>query len=349
VPWEATSQPRWALLASVAAADLVVAAVAGLGPWRRRRLGPPGAVLTITLATLVADVVTGSHLELNGLLGYDAIVAGRFVGFGNLTFGLLATSALVLTAGAAAAAGRRWRPERPGRVVAAVTLALGVVVLALDGAPELGRDFGGVLAAVPAFLLLAMLLTGARVSVVRLGAILAAAVLVVGTVAVLDWLRPADQRTHLGRFVEQLHTGDAWTVVSRKASANLGILTGSPLAWMLPVVLVACFWLVRRRGLLRRQGGGGTGLPGPAAAVLRAGLLATALCLAIGSAVNDSGIAVAATGAALLVPLLVWLAAAPRSAGPGSAPTSGDSPRSGPAADPGRVTVGPRGSTVSNA
>jgi hypothetical protein len=234
-------------------------------------------------------------------------------------------------------------------VVAGVTLGLGVVVLALDGAPELGRDFGGVLAAVPAFLLLAMLLTGARVSVTRVVAILGAAVLVVGTVAFLDWLRPADERTHLGRFVQQLLTGEAWTVVSRKASANLGILIGSPLAWMLPVTLVALLWLVRTRGLLRREGGRGSGLPGPTAAALRAGLLAAALCLVIGSAVNDSGVAVAATAAAVLVPLLVWLAAAPRATGPEHDPTTGDNPVSGPAEGPDRVTVGSRGSTVWNA
>ena len=43
---------------------------------------------------------TGSTLELNGLLGYDAIVAGRFTGYGNLTFGLMSVSALSVTAAA---------------------------------------------------------------------------------------------------------------------------------------------------------------------------------------------------------------------------------------------------------
>jgi hypothetical protein len=332
------------LLASVVGADLLVAALAGLGPWRRRRLGPPAAVLVVTLLTLVADVVTGSHLELNGLLGYDAIVAGRFVGYGNLTFALVCTSALLLVAPVAAAAGRRSGSAR--RTTALVTLALGLAVVALDGAPQLGRDFGGVLAAVPAFLLLAMLLTGTRVSVARLAAILGAAVVVVGAVAFLDWLRPADQRTHLGRFVQQLIDGDAWTVVSRKAGANLAILTGSPLAWMLPVILVAAVWLVRPGGLLR---GGRTGLGPRDDGVLRAGLLAVGLSLVIGTAVNDSGVALPATAAAVLVPLLVWLAAAPRPAGAGAVPRSGGDPRSGPVEDPDRVTVGSRGSTVWNA
>src|SRR6185312_5179474 len=99
------------------------------------------------------------------------------------------------------AAGRHVRPEHRRRVTAAVAMLLGAVVVGVDGAPQLGRDLGGTLAAVPALLLLAMLLIGARVSAARIAGILGAAVVVVGALAVLDWLRPADQRTHLGRFV----------------------------------------------------------------------------------------------------------------------------------------------------
>jgi hypothetical protein len=230
-----------------------------------------------------------------------------------------------------------------------VTLLLGALVVVLDGAPQLGRDFGGVLSAVPAFLVLAMLLVGARVSLGRLAAVLGAAVAVVGTVAYLDWLRPADQRTHLGRFVQQLISGEAWTVVSRKALANLAILAGSPLAWMVPVILVAVVWLVRPGGLLRRGGRPPAGLPPRDVAVLRAGLLAVGLSQLLGAVVNDSGVALPATAAAVLVPLLVWLAAAPPAADPGTDPAEGGRPRSGPVEDSGRVTVGTRGSTVWNA
>ena len=58
----------------------------------------------------MADVLTGSTLELNGLLGYDAVVAGRFTGYGNLSFGLLSVSALFVTAAVATALGRRAPP-----------------------------------------------------------------------------------------------------------------------------------------------------------------------------------------------------------------------------------------------
>jgi hypothetical protein len=195
-----------------------------------------------------------------------------------------------------------------------------------------------------------MLLAHVRVTVVRFLAILAAAVVTVGTVAVLDWLRPAADRSHLGRFVEQVLTGEAWTVISRKGQANLDILLRSPLAWMLPVAIVAAIWLIRPGGLLRsRSGGAGpAGLDPEDAAVLRSALLAGLLSLVLGAAVNDSGVAVPAAAAALLVPLTVWLAAGIPSGDTGTGVTAGGSPRSGPVEGAERVTVVSRGSTVWN-
>lgn len=339
-PWELADRPRVALAGSVVAADLLLTAVAVLGPWRRRRLGPGVVVLAVTLGTLAGDVLTGSHLELNGLLGYDAIVAGRFTGYGNLTFGLLSVSALLLTAAAAAAVARR--SPAPGRrhwLLPVLTAGVGCVVLV--GAPSLGRDFGGVLAAVPGFLVLGMLLARIRVTVTRLVAVLAAAVLAVGSVAVLDWMGPADERSHLGRFVGQVVDGQAWTVIGRKAQANVSILLGSPLAWMLLVALVAALWLLRPGGLLRSTPGRpAAGLPGADVRVLRAGLTAVALTLAVGAAVNDSGVALPATAATLLVPLLVWLVASAPTPPPEHGPAEGV-----PAEPEDRVSVVVRGST----
>jgi len=345
VPWELSGSPRWALAGSVLVSTLLVTAVAALGPWRHRRLGPAVVVLAITLATLAGDVLTGSHLELDGLLGYDPIVAGRFVGYGNLSFGLLSVSALLLTAAATAALVRRGGEATRRRWLLPV-LAAGALCVLLIGAPSLGRDFGGVLAAVPGFGVLGMLLARIRVTVTRLVGVLAVAVVVVGSVAVLDWLRPAGERSHLGRFVAQVIDGQAWTVVSRKAEANVSILLGSPLAWLLPVALVAAGWLLRPGGLLRsRPGRPAAGLPVEDVRVLRAGLTAVALSLTLGALVNDSGVALPATAATLLVPLLVFLVAgAP--ADPGDpAPAADGGPEATADAAGARVNVGVRGST----
>jgi hypothetical protein len=93
-------------------------------------------------------------------------------------------------------------------------------------------------------------------------------------------------------------------VIGRKAGANLHVRVGSPLSLLLVVAAVAAVWLVRPGGLLR----GGV-LPAGDRSPLRAGLAATGLSLAIGAVVNDSGVAVPAAAAALLVPLGVALAA----------------------------------------
>ena len=82
-------------------------------------------------------MLTGSNLELNGLLGYDAIVAGRFTGYGNLTFGLLSVWALLLTAAAATALGRRAGPDRaPARCRPRTVLGVGLLTVAVIGAPR---------------------------------------------------------------------------------------------------------------------------------------------------------------------------------------------------------------------
>ena len=345
-PWEAAGSPRLALLVAVGAAEAAVLTLAVAGPWRRRPLGPPLAVLAGTAATLVADVLTGSPLELDALLGYDAIVAGRFTGFGNLSFGLLSVSMLLVTAAVATAVGRRVDPARRRSAVAGVVGSIGVATVGLVGAPALGRDFGGVLALLPGFVLLGMLVTGVRVTVARLVLVLGAAVVAVSALAVLDWRGPPEDRSHLGRFVEQVLSGDAWTVVLRKAQANLDIVLGSALVWTLPTALLAALWLVGPRGLLRGRAGGPGGLTADDVLPLRAGLLASALTLALGAAVNDSGVAVPAIAAALLVPLLVWLVAGPGSGGAGTGEGAGGRPRAGPGEPTGRVTVVSRGSTV---
>ena len=65
-------------------------------------------------ARSLADVFTGSTLELNGLLGYDAIVAGRFTGYGNLTLRAACRSARSASPPPLATRGRAARRPRAG-------------------------------------------------------------------------------------------------------------------------------------------------------------------------------------------------------------------------------------------
>ncbi|MDQ3733902.1 MAG: hypothetical protein M3400_07895 [Actinomycetota bacterium] len=264
--------------------------ISKLLPPGRAWSGPALVILLATALTVGIDVMLGSPMEFNSLVGYNAIVAGRFVGLGNLTFGLFAVSVLLATAVLVRGSIRQ-------------TLlaggAVGVTAVILVGAADLGRDFGGVLALVPGFLLLGFLVTGTRLSLRRVATIAMVTAAAVSTFALLDYQRDPDDRTHLGRFVAQLIDGQAFTVVSRKAQANLDVLTGSPVTWLIPIFAVAVFLMVWRAGRL----------PGVMAAEpgWRAGVVAALVSLVIAAVINDSGVAVPAIAGCVLIPVLVWL------------------------------------------
>lgn len=302
VPWWRSPAPFLTLVAAVLAGALVVTLVAMLGPWRRALLGPFGLVAAITAVVLTADVVTGSSLMISSLMGLQPLVAGRFYGLGNVAFALFATGALLA---ATALAERLVAAGRRATALAAV-LVIGAVAVVIDGAPGLGSDLGGPLAMIPAFAVLAFFLAQLRASWRTGLGVAAATVSVVAALSALDWLRPPDERTHLGRFVEAMANGETWQVIGRKLEQNVGILFGSPLGLLVPIVggvlavVVVRPELLRVTSLQRAYG---------LAPVLRPGLLALLVLLAIGFVVNDSGTAVPAVSAALVVPLVVSVCA----------------------------------------
>jgi len=299
-PWWRSTNQEVALGVAVLACLTVVVATALVlgndrGPIGRLLpsgpgLGPILAVAGITSLTIGVDVVLGSPMELNSLLGYNAIVAGRFVGMGNLSFGLFAACTLLVTAMLVRGSKRR--------MLIGIG-AVGTVAVVVVGAASLGRDFGGVLALVPGFLFLGFLATRTRLSLRRVLSIAAVTAVIVSTFAVLDYQRDPDDRTHLGRFVAQLIDGQAWTVVSRKAGANFDVLTGSPVTWLIPIFAVAVWLVLGHRGRLRRFFSAEPGW--------RAGYLAAAAAVGIGALINDSGIAVPAVAGCVLVPVLIWV------------------------------------------
>ncbi|MBU4215916.1 MAG: hypothetical protein KJ792_14845 [Actinobacteria bacterium] len=329
VPWWRADVPALAL----AAASLVVVAalvtVALLGPWRRAVLGPAGAVAAVTCAVLVVDVATGGRLQISAVIGAPTLAAGRFYGFNNTAFAL-ATAATLF---AVTAVVDPWvRVGRRG-LAAGVVAVTGLGLTVLDGAPELGADFGGPPAVVPAFTVLALLAWGARITWRRAAWVLAGAAAVTAAFAGIDWLRPADQRTHLGQLVQTAIDGGLWDVIARKASANLAIIGNNrPLTLLtLAGVVFVVAALVRpvRRLVLSPDGGRygwlshGTALGAitVAAPMLAPCLMATATALLIGFAMNDSGIAIPALGVSITVPLLIatcatWLRGLPAPDGP---------------------------------
>ena len=279
VPWWRLDPPLLGLLVSTALLAALLATVAA------RTSCPVGAVCALTALVLVADLVTGAGLQLTSVSGYSPLVAGRFAGIGNVAFGVYAATGLVATA---------WLAR--GRLLPVV--GLGVVLVVVDGAPPWGSDVGGVLALLPALAVLALLVTGRRVSAARLaGAGLAAVALVTG-LALLDHTRPVDRRTHLGRFVDQVANGTAGTVLRRKADAVLGLLFHSPVTAMLPVVVAgALLLLLHPPPVLARAFA--------AAPAYRQALVALCVASALGFALNDSGAAVPALALVVVLPATV--------------------------------------------
>ncbi|MGH9225791.1 MAG: glycosyltransferase [Acidimicrobiales bacterium] len=289
----------------------------GLGPWgvvllpavilaivllaRRARsspLAPLAWVFGVTVAVLVLDVATGGRLQVGGLLGYSPQSAGRFYGLGNTTFAVLAACTLLA---AVLHLGRA--PRRRDALVAIA--ALFVLVIVVDGAPDLGDDVGGILTLVPVFGLTLLALAGRRLTwkTVVVAGLAAVAVLAVATG--IDLLRAPESRTHLGRLA-----ADTWRdggdelllTVRRKWAANVGLLRRTPWAWAVPVIagflVYVLFARKRWNDLL------------PPGSHLRTGVLAALAAGVLGFLVNDSGVVVTALVLVEVGPLLALLSLA---------------------------------------
>jgi hypothetical protein len=278
------------------AAGLVLVAVCGLtaavalaGPWQRWASGPAAFICALTGVVVVVDLLTGSHLQMSSLLGYSPIVAGRFFGVGNLVFAVLGTSAMLVAAALGA------RMPRGGTLI---VLALGLLVVVAEGGPMFGADFGGVLALVPAFGLLALLVAGRRVSWRNIAVLGVATGVGAALVGYVDSLRPLESQTHIGRFFTRLIDAGPSAVseiIVRKASANWNVLTSSVLTLSVPIaVAFVVLVLMRPAGRLRRALDEEPGL--------KWGLQAAAVLNVLGFALNDSGIAITAMGIALALP-----------------------------------------------
>ncbi|PHP53263.1 hypothetical protein BW737_004035 [Actinomyces ruminis] len=229
VPWWRAGAwaPALATLVGALGAGLLTGLVALLARMRRR--GVADAALTLTAAApvvILVDAAVGAPLGFNGPLGMNAVVAGRFYGVSNTAFAL-AAGALVMALAAGADRFAAARGHRRAAVIAAVGVP-GLLVLAVDGAPQLGADVGGTLTLIPALVALGAGLAGVRLGLRRWVAVGAVTMGVVGGFALADYA--TGSRTHLGGFVSQVLNGTAGTTLVRKAGALVSPFLSSPLA-----------------------------------------------------------------------------------------------------------------------
>ncbi|MFL6052806.1 MAG: hypothetical protein ACJ72W_07815 [Actinoallomurus sp.] len=296
VPWWRGGHPLPLLVGGIAVVDALLVAVAAYGPWRRWVLGSGTVIAGVTAAVLGADLLTGSRLQLNSLMGYSPLVGGRYYGMGNIAFAVLATSSLLAAAGVA-----QWlEPRRGRRAAVAAVLAITLTAALLDSWTAWGSDFGGLIAFVPGLATTALLVSGRRVGFLRLQLLRAAGMALVLGVAFIDYLRPPARQTHMGRFFGQLVQGDSLPWLERKFTAMIRTF-GNPT--LLPVVVAAFLFLMFVLHRPGRAGAGGLQLAYDRAPMLRAGLSGAFVTALVGGAVNDSGIAVPALALAVAVPL----------------------------------------------
>mgnify|MGYP007031661789 CR=1 FL=1 len=157
----------------------------------------------------------------------------------------------------------------------------------------------------------------------------AAGGIMIAGIAVADWLRPAERRTHLGAFVQQVLDGEAVTVIGRKLGAMIGTLGNLPLT-ALSLAALAFLYLVLARP--SRWGASALGRAYRRAPELRAGLFGALTCALVGFLMNDSGVAIPAMALTVAVPLTLAASVralqldTPTTAAPPSAPAEPTAP-----------------------
>jgi len=298
LPWWRFSLPMVSVMASVGLFATMISALALLGPWHKRTFGPLIVVCVTTMTVLAVDVMTGSQLQLSSLLGLQPVIGGRFYGMGNVTFALFATATLMLCM----AVGDHLVTLGQRRDAAAAVACIGIAAVIIDASSSWGADLGGPTALLPAVVYLVLVILQIkltwRVVLAAMGGV-GAFVLFLG---VLDWMRPAESRSHLGRFVQTAIDGGAWDIIVRKLAQNATLFFSNPLSLLIPVVLILFAYTLARptwwaAAPLRR--------PFEDISLLRPALIAIMIMWIIGFALNDTGAAIPAVGAMLACPLVI--------------------------------------------
>lgn len=296
LPWWRAEHPTPVLICTVLGFAGLLTGVALAGPWRRSTVVPGLVITGVTALVLAVDVMTGSSLQLNTLMGYTALVAGRFYGFGNQAFSLFAVAAILTAA---------WLTEYPLRrgnkaLAVAIVAVIGAFTVAVDGLPAFGSDFGGVLAIVPAFAMLGLMVAGKRMSPLKLGLFFAAGLVLVLLISYVN--AQSANPTHLGRFWQDLVAGDAWGVVTRKFDAMLNSLGYWPYTLALAAAVVFLFFVLARPTRWRvslLQGAYEKSL------TMRPAVICALAVGVIGTLVNDSGVVILSVAFSLATPLML--------------------------------------------
>lgn len=326
VPWWRVGHPGWCFagvtLALIVAATALVRFLPGYGS----TLGPLGAVAFLATLTVGADVLTGAHLQLNGVVGYSAVDGGRFVGLGTVGLGVLLAGVLLL-------AGRLAQRVRRSRRPVVIVIVSGAAVV-LVGSPYLGADSTGAVALTAGVSLAAAISASGWLTLTRLAWATMAGLAVTVGFALVDLDRPTGERGDLGRFLAAVGDGTGGLVVHRVSSANLKMFFDSPLTVLtLAGALLVWFALLQPWGGLRRLFG--------IYPAVRGAMTGTAVAAVLGGLLGGVALDVAGAAVAVVVPMAALAAlrvldhstdrTSPTTAGGDGGPAGTIGPGGGPA------------------
>ncbi|MGH3497914.1 MAG: hypothetical protein ACRDP1_10660 [Nocardioidaceae bacterium] len=294
--WWELPAPRvflWVFMCVIALAIGVLTTVVGGPVWRKTAI-PTG----ITFIVLVLDAFAGTPLHRGSPLGPSPLSGGRYYGYGNPTFGVFAVAAFFFAASVAMPLVQR------GRTRPAAVLATGIALFAalVDLWPTLGADIGGGLALVPAAIVMGLAVLGLRLTWVRAAIACLVGVGLVTVVSVLDWLRPAGQRSHAGRFVQSVLDGTAQDTVLRKADYAVRSFTAGVPAFVSLLALIAVIVVYARSDRFAPAALTRTERDWP---TLRPAMMGVVVLSVLGVLGNDYGIRIATFTLSVTFPLLV--------------------------------------------
>jgi hypothetical protein len=296
VPWYETRSPGLFLIMVVSGWGIVLTVIALTAA---RHLDLPVAVAgaALTVAAFSADAALGAVMEPGSMLNSRPVNGGRWYGFGNVTFAVYASAALIVLGYLA-----HWLRMAGRRRITPITLAVvGFGVVLCDGWPSMGADFGGVLALTPILVWLVLAFSDVRITWARVLAGGAAAVVVAVVISWLDWRRGA-ARSHLGAFFQRVLDGDAEKIVIRKAiAAGTSIVTPVGIG---ALVIGVAVWIVIFGRLVPRLAGEFSTIHTTVVAALSVAILGTLL--------NDGGITIwyTMTAATAISVTALWVDAA---------------------------------------
>jgi hypothetical protein len=290
VPWWRAEAAAGGVFAATSLAVLVVASVLAVRtPLFHHTLGLVAAGGGVAAAAVAVDLVTGSWLQLNGVIGYLAQDGDRYDGIGDIGLGVLIAGTMLVAGCLAEQVARRRRPL--------VVVAVGALGVVLAGSPYLGADMGGAVALAVGVCVAAAMSTGGWVTTGRVAWATGVGLAVMVAVAVVDLRRPEEQRTGLGAMLGQLADGTAGFGLQRISLANVAAFVGGPLT-ILAIGAGGFLWfaLLRPWGGLRRLFG-----VHPA---LRAGFGGAVVAALLGGVMVGAALDVAGAAVAVGVPLL---------------------------------------------